>query len=980
MPYSRHASTGSGRSAYSATSRISKTSNVSRSTSTSTSSGGSSSSSSSRSSSSNARAGTSGGVLSRMLSSLQKKNHHGGRRKDNGDNDGDSSDRTAKYPRLGAIDEDKENWIASYQVTHYPDRPRVDKRTRPELRKKEDEYRDEIIQMQERNMERRIQNAATAALSSATAESMAAVAARRNLTTTTTTAAAADAATTNSATMPSIRTDIDIDLAVPNFSYSSCSPKGSRENLSSWSASASASESPVFRWTEWQQQQQLPGPHGASDDRWAAAPTRERAGTAGRDERALSDSLVSPGTGTIKIALYPGSIYWRSSRSSMPASAGEDDSARPLSLAHPFTFPVDGTAARRLGLGLNSGDEYDSADVADDDADSNGGEAAAVAAAAATRRPASHNRREDKTRRSRRGRNSNSVSDTQGGSHPTQARATRARHKRARGPDSSSSSSSSSSSTRDSPRTSSYIDTHVRDAFSTPSPPRTPSLVSNNNNNSSSPDSERAGGNITSPPTPASRDTNPRRNKSSGSGSSSSSGYSDRNRNSSPILFFGSRAQRSDDAHQPKLCPMPGCHAPLTGAGDLKHNLCSSCRRELQPRESTFYGDHASSRDGSDLEMLPHRHHPAVVEEAKYRTFKAVKSSKPTISRGNSDSAAMAVVEETETGRIAAANQGGSSSNLSSRFNNGAGAEFKLEPAPPGRARSKKTATAQHTTRATTLRVFPPPSRGDSASVPPPPSHRPPPPPLRLSASSSSLLPSAASKSSSGSNHISFQLSRWPSSSFPPSPSPSPSQSPSPSPTPAALGPGLLLEARTFKPPSPSPHPRRPSPSPQSRQQPGSPTQISAAPSTSSASNPRTHNHNNNDNNNDNTPSRRPQLQQRGDTDSTSPFLTPHTASISPPRNNNHLHPHHHSHDARLAPPITSTSTSTSDNNTAAARVSAAAVSEDDLYHEIASIIDCYVRAEHMSEWEHERRKASAVAAYFAEDPEEVEMRRRGFF
>ncbi|KAI1415245.1 hypothetical protein F5Y13DRAFT_196593 [Hypoxylon sp. FL1857] len=124
--------------------------------------------------------GSSGGVISRVLGSFRQKH------------------REDKNRGSSRSEGDQQDWIANYKGTHRPDRPLVDKRIRTIL--PDDEYAARIEQMQERNQryyglggqDRR-------------------------------------------PTPPPIQTSI------PNFSYSSTSPKGAKGN----------SLSPTTAWTEW---------------------------------------------------------------------------------------------------------------------------------------------------------------------------------------------------------------------------------------------------------------------------------------------------------------------------------------------------------------------------------------------------------------------------------------------------------------------------------------------------------------------------------------------------------------------------------------------------------------------------------------------------------------------------------------------------------------------------------------------------------
>ncbi|KAI0598091.1 hypothetical protein F4775DRAFT_601756 [Biscogniauxia sp. FL1348] len=813
MSHSRHTSTGSGRSAGSARSRISKTSNVSRSTSTSTSS--------------HVKAGNTGGVISRMLSTFQKKNQHQqqeGRPTDTITTTSGSSDRKAKYPRLGAIGEDKENWVARYQVTHHPDRPLVDKRTRPDLRKGEDGYRADLVHMQERNAERRVRAAA--------------VAARRNMPP----AIHSSNSSSAGASRPrglGLRTDVDVDMdmdmdfGMPNFSYSSSSPKGSRENLSS--------ASPVFRRTEWQHAS--PGGLGVGG--------RLASGMRGEwsDEAAWSASPVSPGAMTIKVAFHPEPVvqYHEMPVSAPAPNPGDDDDNDPrsLSLLQPFTAPVYLAAAQR-NPGLD--DDDDNEHGRDD-----GGN-----------RPSSHSRNNDnKTRRRR-----SSAAGARGGVPQTHTRATRgAHHKRA---------------TRDS-RTWLYADANAAAQAHRASPrhcaasPLAPRLALDNSSTSSSLDS--AG-----PPTPTAAENDDNDNMERLRRNSSNYSSTRQSFLLLPPTTSNASYPRSGPKARHPTCPLPGCYAPLTATDDLKHNLCSGCRRELQPRASTFYGSRDDD-DGDDLEILIQRRltpvHP--------------RGGSSSSSNNNSSN-----IRRTDVSRTA------HHGNLSSRFNSGGGngGDFKLQPAPPGRARSKRL--AQQRAHALGLRAE------TGAAAPPPTYQPPPPPPVSVSTSTSSsslqqLLLSSATTSSS-SSHIGFQLAAYSSSS-----------SGTRFSTPKSPGP-ILLEPKTFQPSAPAPTPAPASSSPRQQQQ--------------RPSSPRPHPH-------------------------------PHHAAPPP--------------SAPPAPPSPTPTTPTT-------------LSED-LYQEIASIIDCYVRAERLSAWENERRKADAVASYYRsaeqkEDPnpnpnpedEDVEMRRRGFF
>ncbi|KAI5924352.1 hypothetical protein F4810DRAFT_139216 [Camillea tinctor] len=838
MPHSRNTSTGSGRSAGSAKSRISKTSNVSRGTNTSIGS-----------SSGHVTAGTSGGVISRMLSTFQKKNqqHRDPNNttvadkniitKNNNDKNNKSSDLKARFPRLGPIDEDKENWIVSYQVTHHPDRPERDKRTRPDLLKEEHQYWEDVDRMQKRNAERRNQAAAVAAGYGTEAGDITANA-HVNIP-----PAIHSAGFDGASRRRGLGLQTNIDTGMPNFSYSSSSPKGSRENLSSvW---------PVFNRTEWQHV----GPGGETDIR--PAPSRRARSGTGSDDTAWSDSPVSPSAMTIQVGFHPESIYH-----GMPVSApnlGEDDnSARSVSLFEPFTAPIEAT------LGRNE-NEYGKDD-----------EGAAT-------RPASYSRNENKTRRERHRRNSTAA--TRGGVPQSQTHAMRVHHKRL---------------TRDSRASLYAADVYRRHSASS----LAPSLVPNSSSSTSSP--ERAV-TASSPLTPVSNDEGAmellRRNSS--------------NYGSTQSLFLLNSATYTRPQATWPTCPMPGCYAPLMRIDDRKHNLCAGCRRELQPRESTFFNSSSAGSeygsfqtddddDSGELEILIQRHPETVEHQA------------PAPSN-NDDGDSIRRTDVTQAAHH--------HPNLSSHFNHSSGGEFRLQPAPLGRGRSKRLAQQKAASASGSLSAEPL-SRSESASAPPPPTYHPPPPPPPQR-SSSLLTPSTTGGRSS---HIGHHVALG-------------SKSPALPPDPGTL---LLLEPKTFQPNGPSQRRRR------RRGESGQKNQ-------------------------DPTPHQHHPPDARISRGLSSMRISAVHPAPDPPRR-----PKPPSHSPKRSPsPNPHPNPNPSPNPGPPPRHTSASSSED-LYRDIASIIDSYAGADHArarsGAWESERRKAADVVAACLEDPEDVEMRRLGFF
>lgn len=64
----------------------------------------------------------------------------------------------------------------------------------------------------------------------------------------------------------------------------------------------------------------------------------------------------------------------------------------------------------------------------------------------------------------------------------------------------------------------------------------------------------------------------------------------------------------------------------------------------------------------------------------------------------------------------------------------------------------------------------------------------------------------------------------------------------------------------------------------------------------------------------------------------------------------------------------------------ASPRAERSTLDHEDIYREIDNIIDSYLWRPDLSKPENEKRKAGAVASYFAEVPYDVEMRLKGFF
>ncbi|KAI0011145.1 hypothetical protein F4779DRAFT_244072 [Xylariaceae sp. FL0662B] len=306
---------------------------------------------------------------------------------------------------------------------------------------------------------------------------------------------------------------------------------------------------------------------------------------------------------------------------------------------------------------------------------------------------------------------------------------------------------------------------------------------------------------------------------------------------------------------EPRRCPMPGCGTPLTTDADKRHNLCGGCRRELQPRESTFLA--AGARESSNFDDEEDAG-SVVIAQADLKTFRALGDARVNIVDNKT--------RATERQRPEC---------LASKFSGGGPKDFKLQaPPPPRRGRGKLRVVATR--------------RGRSRS--------------RSKSRSRRKVSSASSSRSSEHSHIGFQLANW--------------------------GDGGEGKKET-------------------------PEQASEVPAL--------------------------EVEEGGGLTSaddeslrtTSSWSTGLRTSVGtfggdPGRRRGAGGP--------AAPPK-------GGNCQDAPVVRVRANSGDDhIYREIDEIIECYVNAEVMSPEQNEHRKADAIASYFAEDPEDVEMKKKGFF
>ncbi|KAI1429557.1 hypothetical protein F5Y12DRAFT_411477 [Xylaria sp. FL1777] len=391
------------------------------------------------------------------------------------------------------------------------------------------------------------------------------------------------------------------------------------------------------------------------------------------------------------------------------------------------------------------------------------------------------------------------------------------------------------------------------------------------------------------------------------------------------------------DPQQAKACPMPLCGSLLLTAVDREQNLCAECRSDLQPRQSIFTTDllnpfpspyspintYASSR----TPLISDTQHdlPAKAAAAKYQevpeTTHYINSESKT-RRENRSSGDRSVDRD----RVQATEAAPSSPKIKinnsyvlSRFNKDRG-DFKLQSAPPSR---------RHTHRRREQQL------GHS-------------PVERRTAKQSST--------SGRSNHIGFQLAGWRTTALlsPTTPQASPRR--------AARNPkqrkasGPLLEAKTFRPATPPTRQKKNSPNTHRRLSDSrSRTKVGGSVTGSRRS--------------DGRASSLPRVRVGDTVVSRGNMPTP---SSAPPRRK------HHSNPDRLKYRDSSTKTRETEEKPHLGEEKK--IVEDDIYHDIESIIDCYLRLPDAPEPDNERRKADAVASYFSAVPLDVEMKIKGFF
>ncbi|KAI1310138.1 hypothetical protein F5Y03DRAFT_347066 [Xylaria venustula] len=393
-------------------------------------------------------------------------------------------------------------------------------------------------------------------------------------------------------------------------------------------------------------------------------------------------------------------------------------------------------------------------------------------------------------------------------------------------------------------------------------------------------------------------------------------------------------------------CPMPLCGSPLLTASDRKHNLCAECRDELQPRQSIFTSgvlnpfatpySQTNARISSRVPLTPEDQCDSTDETAQVKLQAAPKKTRhahgeskrrPENRRSGPrlDGSSVWTIEEPTLSPMIKINN----SHVISRFNKDRG-DFKLQSVPASRRHAHRTQEQKLGRRPRDWRT--------SKQIP-----------------GTSLREERSHDISNKSNHIGFQLAGWQQTA-------TASQIPRP-PTrrPGDVKPremsGPLLEPKTFHPPTPPARKDRDNPTAHRRTSTTRP-QANRASATSSG--------------------RRPSSLSKV------PIGKPNvpTTDSAPTRNTGRKRSKHHSNPDglryRISEPVGDGTCMRETDGKANPKVEKMQAGED-IYHEIDSIIDCYLRLPDASKPHNEKRKAEAIASYFSAVPLDVEMKIKGF-
>ncbi|KAI0913312.1 hypothetical protein F4823DRAFT_61857 [Ustulina deusta] len=401
-----------------------------------------------------------------------------------------------------------------------------------------------------------------------------------------------------------------------------------------------------------------------------------------------------------------------------------------------------------------------------------------------------------------------------------------------------------------------------------------------------------------------------------------------------------------------KVCPMPLCGNPLLTTTDRKHNLCTDCRSELQPRQSVFTTDvlnpfsSASSQTsvyaGSGTSLVSEVQYDSTAEvagakaQAMPETVRYIDggSKTRTVNRGSGDRSVdtVRVTEILDSSPKIIINN----SDVVSRFNRDRGG-FKLQSVPQSRRHARRRRERQLGNS--------PVERQAVKQTPASPLHD----------------GRRSRNVNNSNNHIGFQLAGW--RTAVPSPTPQPSfRRPLDSKQRKASGP--LLEPKTFRPPTPSTrhnkdgsiaHRRLSDKCPRAKG--GSAASRGVRPSSLS----KIHGGKT--------------LVYKGNTPM--PSSAP-LRSTGHSRNKHRSNPDHIKY--RVHEPAGNGASMGEADKKSKLEAEKIIVQDQDIYHEIESIIDCYLRLPDAPETDNEKRKAEAVASYFSGVPLDVEMKIKGFF
>ncbi|TGJ79624.1 hypothetical protein E0Z10_g9154 [Xylaria hypoxylon] len=430
--------------------------------------------------------------------------------------------------------------------------------------------------------------------------------------------------------------------------------------------------------------------------------------------------------------------------------------------------------------------------------------------------------------------------------------------------------------------------------------------------------------------------------------------------NSSPVSEQASPLTPIDDVHEDEyadrkisptgprtsnICPMPVCDNPLLTTADRKQNLCAECRSELQPRQSIFITDVLNPSSGpypstdayasscTSLISSTQDDSTAEVAEAKAENMPEMTcyingEGKTRTSYRRSGNQSAGRVRTTDISPSSPNIIKINNSHILSRFNRDRG-EFKLQPVSPSR---------KHSRRGRKPHLGNLPTRHQTGNQKP------------------AGLPRGESHDENGSNHIGFQLAGWR------------TPTPSPTPQPSSRRPlnstrrepsGPLLEPKTFAPVTLATRQSKDTSAVRHRQsdsRPGAKRGSATSNGGRASYLPRAH---------------------------VEKIVEP-TPKSAPPGSTRHSRSRHqpnpYHREYRASEPVGAGTKTQENEKNSNLKAEKKIVGDEDIYHEIDSIIDCYLKLPDTPELANEKRKVEAVASYYSTVPLDVEMKIKGFF